>query len=55
VSDAETGPASAADRGAWLRNLRRVDERQEDAQAADFDANWGEIEDTHQAFVQRLM
>jgi SAM-dependent methyltransferase len=55
VSDAETGPASAADRGAWLRNLRRVDERQEDAQAADFDANWGEIEDTHQAFVQRLL
>jgi len=55
MSDAETGPASAADRGAWLRNLRRVDERQEDAQAADFDAHWGKIEDTHQAFVQRFL
>jgi SAM-dependent methyltransferase len=55
MSDAETNAASAADRGAWLRNLRRVDERQEDALAGDFDAHWGEIEPTHQMFVERFL
>jgi SAM-dependent methyltransferase len=44
-----------ADRGAWLRDLRRVNERQEDALADDFDALWGEIEPTHQAFVERFL
>jgi SAM-dependent methyltransferase len=46
---------SDADRGAWLRDLRRVNERQEDALADDFDALYGEIEPTHQAFIQRLL
>ena len=55
MSDAETGRASAADRGAWLRSLPRVDEQQEDALAGDFDAQWGEIEPTHQAFVERFL
>jgi len=55
MSDAETGSAPAADRGAWLRDLRRVDEQQEDALAADYDAHWGEIDDTHQVFVERLL
>jgi SAM-dependent methyltransferase len=55
MSDAETGAAPAADREAWLRNLRRVDEQQEDALAVDFDALWGEIEPTHQAFVERFL
>jgi SAM-dependent methyltransferase len=55
MSDAETGPAPAADRLAWLRNLRRVNERQEDALAADFDAHYGQIEPTHRAFVERLL
>jgi SAM-dependent methyltransferase len=55
MSDAETGAAPAADRGAWLRNLRRVNERQEDALAGVFDAQWGEIEDTHRAFVERFL
>jgi SAM-dependent methyltransferase len=54
MSDAATG-AQAADRGAWLRHLRRVDERQEDALVGDFDAQWGEIEPTHQAFVERFL
>jgi SAM-dependent methyltransferase len=54
MSDAATGPP-AADRGAWLRSLRRVDEQQEDALAGDFDAQWGEIEPTHQAFVERFL
>jgi SAM-dependent methyltransferase len=44
-----------ADRGAWLRDLRRVNERQEDALADDFDALWGEIEPTHQAFIERFL
>jgi SAM-dependent methyltransferase len=55
MSDVETGRASAADRGTWLRDLRRVDERQEDALAGDFDTQYGEIEPTHQAFVERFL
>jgi SAM-dependent methyltransferase len=55
MSDAETGVGPAADRGAWLRNLRRLNERQEDALADDFDALWGEIEPTHQAFIERFL
>lgn len=55
MSDAETGPGAAADREAWLRNLRRVNEEQEDALAPDYDAQWGEIEDTHRAFVERFL
>jgi len=42
-------------REAWLRNLRRVNERQEDALAPDFDAQWGEIEDDHRGFVERFV
>ena len=55
MSDGETGVTPAADREAWLRNLRRVNERQEDALAEDFDALWGEIEPTHQAFVGQFL
>jgi SAM-dependent methyltransferase len=46
---------SDADRGAWLRDLRRVNERQEDALADDFDAQYGEIEPTHQTFLERFL
>jgi SAM-dependent methyltransferase len=55
MSDAETHATAAGDRAAWLRNLRRVDEQQEDALAADFDARYGEIQPTHQAFVEQLL
>jgi 2-polyprenyl-3-methyl-5-hydroxy-6-metoxy-1,4-benzoquinol methylase len=55
MSDSQTGAASAADRGAWLRDRRRVDEQQEDALAGDYDAQWGAIEDTHQVFVERFL
>jgi SAM-dependent methyltransferase len=55
MSDAETGAGPAADRGAWLRNLRRVDEQQEDALADDFDAQYGQIEPTHQAFIEQFL
>jgi SAM-dependent methyltransferase len=54
MSDAEAG-ATPDDRAAWLRNLRRVDEQQEDTLAADFDAQWGEVEPTHRAFVERFL
>lgn len=43
------------DRERWVRELRRVDEDQEDALAAVYDARWGEIEDTHRAFVERFL
>jgi cyclopropane fatty-acyl-phospholipid synthase-like methyltransferase len=49
VSDSETPPV---DREAWLRNLRRVNERQEDALALDYDAQWGEIETAHRTSVE---
>jgi len=52
MSDFKTGAAPAADRGAWLRDRRRVNEQQEDALAGDYDAQWGEIEATHQGFVE---
>ena len=55
MSDSETGAASPASRGAWLRDRRRVDEQQEDALAGDYDAQWGEIEPTHQGFVERFL
>src|SRR4029450_6889482 len=55
MGDSETDAMPAADRRAWLRNLRRVDEQQEDALAGDYDAQWGEIEDTHRAFVERFL
>jgi SAM-dependent methyltransferase len=55
MSDSASGAAPAADRRAWLRDLRRVDEQQEDALAGDFDALWGEVEPTHQMFVERFL
>jgi SAM-dependent methyltransferase len=55
MSDAKTGAGPAADRGAWLRDRRRVDELQEDALAGDYDAQWGEIAPTHQGFVERFL
>lgn len=56
MSDAETAAGErAGDRGAWLRRLRRVNERQEDALAAVYDANWGEIQPTHRAFMETFL
>jgi len=46
---------SNADRGAWLWDLRRVNERQEDALVDDFDALYGEIEPAHQTFIERFL
>jgi SAM-dependent methyltransferase len=55
MSDSAPGAAAPAERRAWLRHLRRVDERQEDALAGDFDAHWGEIEPLHHSFVGRFL
>jgi SAM-dependent methyltransferase len=55
MSDPETGTAPTAERRAWLRDLRRVDEQQEDALAGDFDDQWGEVESTHYGFVERFL
>jgi SAM-dependent methyltransferase len=50
------GPAEpAVDRQKWLRDLRRENEQQEAALADEYDANWGEIDDTHRAFVERFL
>ena len=45
---------ATADRAAWLRELRRVNEEQEFALASIYDDEWGEIGDTHWAFVERF-
>ena len=55
MSGSETGAAPTAERRAWLRELRRVDERQENDLAGDFDAHWGEIESMHHSFVSRFL
>jgi SAM-dependent methyltransferase len=55
MSGSEAGAAPPADRGAWLRDLRRVDERQENDLAGDFDAEWGEIEPMHHTFLGRFL
>ncbi len=43
------------DRAAWLRELRRENERQEDALVEVFDAEWGAIEDDHRAWIERFL
>lgn len=45
---------SPPDRAAWLRRLREVNEEQESALASIYDDEWGEIGDTHWAFVERF-
>lgn len=42
-------------RAAWLLELRRENERQEDALAPEYDAEWGEIDDDHRAFIERFL
>jgi SAM-dependent methyltransferase len=55
MTDSAPGAAPPAERRAWLRELRQVDERQEDALEGDFDAHWGEIEPLHHSFVGRFL
>jgi SAM-dependent methyltransferase len=44
-----------SDRATWLLNLRQENERQEDALSSVFDENWGEIGDTHRAFLEKFV
>jgi SAM-dependent methyltransferase len=55
MSGSKAGAAPPAERTAWLRDLRQVDEQQEDNLAGEFDAQWGEIEPMHHAFVGRFL
>jgi len=55
MSDVETSPTAPGGRAEWIRELRRRDEDQEDALVAVDDAPWGEIEDTHRAFIERFL
>lgn len=56
VTELKSTPTPAApDRAAWILNLRRLNEREEDALAPVFDERWGEIEPTHRAFVERFL
>jgi len=45
---------SPVERAAWLRDLRRENAEQEAALAGTFDEHWGEIGETHRAFVERF-
>lgn len=42
-------------RAAWLQELRRDNERQEDGLVEAFDAEWGAIEDDHRAWIERFL
>jgi SAM-dependent methyltransferase len=43
------------DRATWIRDLRRLNEEQEVGLADEYDASWGEIEDTHRVFIERFL
>jgi len=43
------------DRATWIRDLRRLNERQEFGLADEYDAHWGDIEETHRAFIERFL
>lgn len=42
------------DRATWLLELRRENEVQEGALAPEYDTRWGQIGETHRAFVERF-
>jgi SAM-dependent methyltransferase len=43
------------DRAKWVQELRRVNERQEDALSWVFDERWGDIGEVHRVFVTRFL
>jgi SAM-dependent methyltransferase len=55
MSDSERRSVPVVDRQEWLQTLRRENEQQENALAPEYDALWGEIEDTHRVFVDRFL
>ena len=48
-------PETGVDRVTWLRELRRMNEQQEEGLVDVFDATWGQVEDTHRAFIERFL
>src|SRR5688572_6898836 len=50
-----THGAPAIERATWLRTNRQENVRQEDDLAPDYDALWGEIDETHRAFVAKFL
>jgi Methylase involved in ubiquinone/menaquinone biosynthesis len=55
VSDLGPTSRSAGDRAAWLSELRRENERQEDAADIESEPYWNEIDDVHRTFVERFL
>jgi SAM-dependent methyltransferase len=43
------------DRATWIGQLRRLNEEQEFGLADEYETSWGEIEDTHRAFIERFL
>jgi cyclopropane fatty-acyl-phospholipid synthase-like methyltransferase len=54
VTDHGPGASSRTDRADWLHELRRENERQEDALET-LDAYWTETDDAHESFVERFL
>jgi len=46
---------NSSDRVTWIRALPRMNAEQESGLAHVYDANWGEIEDTHREFIERFL
>jgi SAM-dependent methyltransferase len=55
VGDLGPTSRSAGDRAAWLSELRRENERQEDAADIESEPYWEEIDDVHRTFVDRFL
>ena len=55
MNDSGASSTSGAHRKAWIRDLRRANEKQEDALDLAQDAYWAEIEPTHRSFVERFL
>ena len=55
ANDDERIRLSSARSGDRIMELRRENEQQEDALAPTYDAEWGDVEETHRAFVERFL
>lgn len=55
MSERDRGSTSAAGRAAWLYELRRENERQEDAAETANEAYWQETDDAHRFIVDRFL
>jgi cyclopropane fatty-acyl-phospholipid synthase-like methyltransferase len=55
VSDLGPTSRSAGARAVWLSELRRENERQEDAADIESEPYWKEIDDVHRTFVERFL